>query len=79
MLYVTDAKYLREYIIWVQFNNGNSGEVDLKNKLVGPIFEPLKRHSEFAKLSVDTELNTIVWPNGADLAPEFLLQHLKST
>nr|VFJ54668.1 MAG: Protein of unknown function (DUF2442) [Candidatus Kentron sp. FM]VFJ55177.1 MAG: Protein of unknown function (DUF2442) [Candidatus Kentron sp. FM] len=36
----------------------------------GPVFEPLRDVSEFARFRVDTELETITWPNGADLAPE---------
>ncbi|WP_445768349.1 DUF2442 domain-containing protein [Rheinheimera sp.] len=40
--------------------------------LNGPVFEPLKEITVFRKVSVDPELETVVWPNGADLAPEFL-------
>ncbi len=40
--------------------------------LKGPVFDPLKDQSLFAKLTLDQELATIVWPNGVDLAPEYL-------
>ena len=46
--------------------------------LWGPVFEPLKSVPEFAKLYVDPEWSTLVWPNGADLAPESLHKRLKS-
>lgn len=36
------------------------------------MFEPLRDVEYFAKVSVDRELGTVVWPNGADLAPEVL-------
>ena len=36
------------------------------------MFEPLKPLPRFREFRVDAEMNTIVWPNGADLAPEFL-------
>lgn len=71
-LHVTDARYLRDYLVEVAFNDGRMGIADLAGALHGPVFEPLKDRSVFSSLRVDPELETIVWPNGADLAPEFL-------
>ncbi len=51
--------------------------VDLEGELWGEVFEPLKGKTLFAKFVLDKELNTIVWPNGADFAPEFLYQKLR--
>lgn len=78
MLHVRNAKYLTGFKLWVNFDDGTSGEVDLENELSGPIFEPLKEQAFFSKVSVDPELETVVWPNGADLAPEFLKRHITS-
>jgi len=50
----------------------------LADVLWGPVFEPLQSVPEFAKLCVDPEWSTLVWPNGADLAPESLHKRLKS-
>lgn len=72
ILHVVDVKYLNDYKIWVSFNNGNSGVVDLQNELTGPIFEPLKEISLFKTIKVHPIMETVVWENGADLAPEFL-------
>ncbi len=72
MLHVKSARYISGQIIWVSFDDGTSGEVDLEGKLSGPIFEPLNDSKLFSMVSVDPELETVVWPNGADLAPEFL-------
>lgn len=72
MLHVKAAKHLSGMKIWVAFDNGVDAEVDLAGELSGPIFAPLNDLQYFAKLSVDPELETVVWPNGADLAPEFL-------
>ena len=40
--------------------------------LVGPVFEPLHVPAQFAEVTVDPELGTIVWPNGADICPDVL-------
>ena len=78
MLHIRKAKYINDFKLWVRFDDGTSGEVDLKNKLSGPMFEPLKEQTFFSKVSVDPELETVVWPNGVDLAPEFLKRHIKN-
>ena len=72
MLHIKFARYVSDYTIWLSFDDGSDGNVDLKDSLNGPIFQPLKDISLFSKLSVDPELETVVWPNGADLAPEYL-------
>jgi hypothetical protein len=48
--------------------------VEAVNELWGPMFEPLKDPDLFFQASVNSELQTVTWPNGADLAPEFLYQ-----
>ena len=76
-LHVTDAKYLHDYVIWVKFNDGIEGEVDLENELSGEIFGPLKDKTLFQSFKVDPTIETIVWENGADLAPEFLREKVR--
>lgn len=71
-LHVVEAKYVREYVLWIRFNNGAEGEVDLSNELDGEVFGPLKDISMFKRFHVDPEIDTVVWENGADFAPEFL-------
>lgn len=75
---VIDARHAGKYRVWLRFDDGLSGEIDLENELWGPVFEPLKDVAEFAKVRFDPEADTIVWPNGADLAPEFLYDELKA-
>jgi len=72
ILHVIAAKYLDEYRVWLQFSDGTSGEADLSAALRGPVFEPLKDKAFFSQVRFDPKMDAIVWPNGADLAPEYL-------
>lgn len=72
MLHIRSAKYLSGFKLWLVFDDGTAGEVDLDGVLAGPVFDVLKDIDVFKKVAVDPELETVVWPNGADLAPEFL-------
>lgn len=71
-LEITNAYYLSEYKILLNFNTGDSKVVDLKNELTGSIFEPLKDINFFKNFTI--KYNTIEWNNGADFAPEYLFQ-----
>jgi hypothetical protein len=74
---VIDAKYIKDYIIWVKFTDGTEGEVDLEDDLHGDIFEPLKNKDYFKKFTIHPELYVLTWPNGADIAPEHLYGKVK--
>jgi len=69
---IVEARYVADFTIWVRFSDGVEGLVDLASELTGPMFEPLRNVEEFRRFILDPELRTLVWPNGADLAPEFL-------
>ncbi len=71
---VIEVRHLRDFTLWVKFEDGSQGEIDLSGELYGPVFEPLRDVDYFRQVRVDPELGTIVWPNGADLAPEFLYE-----
>jgi len=77
ILHVKKAQYRHDYIIWLKFNDGAEGEVDLANDLEGEVFGPLKDIKRFKSFKVDPILGTIAWKNGADLAPEFLYESMK--
>lgn len=76
ILHVVEARYERDYIIHLRFNDGAEGYVDLADELYGQMFAPLKDFTRFKAFQVDPELETIVWDNGADFAPEFLHSRL---
>ncbi len=74
MHYVTDVLYLEDYKLRVFFEDKTSKVVDLQPYLDGPVFEPLKNPDFFRQVSVNPDIDTIVWPNDADFAPEFLYE-----
>ena len=74
---IKEAKYVGSYTIWLRFADGAEGEVDLASELVGEVFEPLKCQEVFRNFVLHSELKTIVWPNGADFAPEFLRSNIR--
>ncbi|MDD4890057.1 MAG: DUF2442 domain-containing protein [Phycisphaerae bacterium] len=79
ILHVTQAEYRGGYRIWLRFSDGTEGEADLTDHLDGPVFKPLRDRRAFARLRLDPELDTVVWENGADLAPEYLRQLVRDT
>lgn len=69
---LVEVRPLADYRVWLRFADGTEGEANLEGDLWGEMFTPLRDPREFRRLRLDPELQTIVWPNGADLAPEHL-------
>ena len=76
---IVEGRYVSDYVIEVQFNDGRKGTVDLQEELWGPVFEPLRDPAYFRRFRVDPELHTIVWDNGADFSPEFLYSQVRAS
>ena len=77
MVRLAEARYVRDYVIWVRFSDGLVGEVDLRDELEDPVFEPLRQLSMFQCVRLHPELHTVSWPNGADFASEFLHERVR--
>lgn len=75
-LHVVDAKHVEGHRVYLRFNDGMAGEVDLSQSLGGPIFEPLRHVEYFRRFSLQG--HTLTWPNGADFAPDYLHELVKS-
>lgn len=71
---VVEVKIVEPYVLEVAFADGVRRRVEVEPELYGEKFEPLRDPEMFRQASVDPELGTVVWPNGADLSPEFLYQ-----
>jgi hypothetical protein len=65
--------------VWLRFRDGTVGEVDLSPELQGPVLEPLRDLKVFKQFQIHPEFHTLVWPNGADFAPEFLYHAARVT
>jgi len=75
MVWVVEAKYVRDYQVWLRFNDNTEKVIDFKKKIFSEkraIFTPLKDIEFFKKVFLNRESDTIQWPNGADIAPETL-------
>jgi hypothetical protein len=76
---VLEARYVTGHVIWLKFRDGTAGEVDLTAELTGPVFEPLREVGLFKQFRIHPEFHTLVWPNGADVAPEYLYRAVRVT
>jgi hypothetical protein len=64
--------------LFVEFSDGLSGEVDLSDRMVGPMFAPLADPAYFVQVTLD-EWGAPSWPNGLELAPDGLHARLVAT
>jgi hypothetical protein len=69
---VVAVKVIQPYVLEVTFSDGVCRRVDVEPLLWGEVFEPLRDFALFSQVAVDPELATVVWPNGADISPEYL-------
>lgn len=78
ILHATEIKCLEGLCLFVAFDNGASGTVDLAASLEGAMFEPLRDVALFRTARLHPLFKTVVWDNGADFAPEYLYELLLS-
>ena len=72
VLRITELNVVGRYVLSLAFNDGTRKTVNVYPLLHGPIFEPLKDPTYFARVELDPISGTPVWPNNADFAPEAL-------
>ena len=76
---VTAFEIVGDYTVRVEFEAGLSRVINLRDVLKGEVFGPLRELATFNAVRLDAESHTLVWPNGADLAPEFLHDKIRVT
>jgi len=75
---ITAVSVVRHGVLHVTFADGLAGKVDVLGRMRGPVFDEARTPTGFAKASVDAESGTVVWPGGADLAPDTLYERLRT-
>ena len=71
-IYISEAHYIKDFKIFLKFNTGESGEVDLKDIVYSyRIAQPLRDPVRFSKFYLDS-WPTLAWDCGFDVAPESL-------
>lgn len=70
---IVAAHALNGHWLFLRFEDGVEGTIDLAPHLgFEGMFAPLRDPAYFAQVQVDSDLGTVVWPNGVDLDPDVL-------
>ena len=75
---ITTVAVVRHGVLRLTFTDGLTGELDVLDRMRGPVFEQARTPEGFARVRVDPEIGTIVWPGGADLAPDTLYERIRT-
>jgi Protein of unknown function (DUF2442) len=75
---ITAVRVVRHGAVELTFADGLQGEVDLLERMHGPVFAEARTSEGFSRVTVDPELGTIAWPGGADLAPDTLYERVRT-
>lgn len=73
---IRSATVIRHGVLRLRFADGLEGEVDVLDRMRGPVFEKARTPAGFHAVSVDEETGTVIWPGGADLAPDTLYERV---
>lgn len=69
---IIDCQLLPPYSLKLKFEDGLSRVIDLERVLEGEIYGPLRNPTFFSNVMIDPEVQTVIWPNGADFDPAVL-------
>jgi hypothetical protein len=75
---ITAAEVVRHGVLRLTFADGLSGEVDVLDRMPGPVFEAARTPEGFSAVEANAEIGTVVWPGGAALAPDTLYERVRS-
>ena len=75
---ITAVAVVDHGVLRLTFADGLTGEVAVLERMRGPVFAEARTPTGFAAATVDAETGTVVWPGGADLAPDTLYERIRT-
>jgi hypothetical protein len=75
---ITHVRVVRHGVLELTFADDLRGEVEVLDRMRGPVFDDARTPEGFAKVVVDAETGTVTWPGGADLAPDTLYERVRT-
>jgi Protein of unknown function (DUF2442) len=75
---ITAVVVIDHGVLRLTFADGVSGEVAVLERMRGPVFDEARTPAGFAMVTIDVETGTVVWPSGADLAPDTLYERIRT-
>jgi hypothetical protein len=61
-------------VLRLTFADGLSAKVDMLDRMRGPVLAQARTREGFGKVDIVPETGKVVWPGGADLAPDTLYE-----
>ena len=75
---ITEVAVPRHGVLRLTFADGATGEVAVLERMRGSVFDEARTLEGFASVAVDDETGTVVWRDGADLAPDTLYERVRT-
>ena len=76
MCKIVEAKPLSGFRIWLRYQDGIQGEVDLSGLAGKGVFSAWNQSGCFESVFIDAESGALAWPGGIDLCPDSLYEEL---
>lgn len=76
---ITACKPKPNYRVWVRFDDGLEGEVDLSDLVGKGVFEAWKSIDFFNQVRVDPKTDTLAWGDEIDLDPYVLREKISKS
>ena len=75
---ITSVTVVKHGVLRLTFADGLSADLDVLDRMRGPVFALARTAAGFGQVAIDPETGTVVWPGGADLAPDTLYQRART-
>jgi len=73
---IVSCKAKPDYILWVQFDDGIEGEIDLSDLVGLGVFKAWESKEFFETVKIDPESETVCWGEEIDLDPYVIKQEI---